>query len=1170
MKLTYEEYMRLIPAQTKKMVEATLPYLWVYIKKNKKIKLKNTESCYTTGKMPMAISALLGAAEDPEIKSMFEGKGFNPSKISISIDELPKLTEEQKKEIFEQAEELFTPYVDVTKYMTIQPIDLINRAITLDDGIYSFRDMLNYIGVSSELKTRVVDIMKNVHRNQELLLERELFADLPISTINYLETASKIRTIIVNAYANNGIQEQELLKNDDSYIVPMSLLLALYEYEGQEKNEIIEYFKSKGVTMDVVKRYFSAFTIQNIRYTDRNLESVKVLYKKYFSTGINKDVKAENIQVVDVLSNVLDRNFTGVITIDKLFEKIGTSTSEFANLKKSVETETIRKKAEAEMNYAKSFYKELRRDTKDFINLTTQIYQLLLKKMQEGKHNTEILNNLDDADTLALYIASHFYNTDFEVFYVEHGVIFDKVMKLLGISITMEEIKQEELNQKLVVDRFKRFVTSGVNTNKRPENIFINDVVRNLCNRDFNKSMIMENVFEEIRRDIDLPANFMITLENYLKNKEEERKRKLTEEYFLDKSNEVYNFLENTCKAYTTLRTYVSNQKFQDEELITLALLYALFESSSEMKELYEHMGLDKSKLNKYLNIDFNRYVKGDLDIDLILNKIDPYINQIKDVDIKKNLTIEEIAANIFTSKRTKTLQLSRLLAQYGLTYESFDDFTVVKKKLEEEKREKAIVSEADDLMVGCNGNAIDIIRDATKIFQVIEQSNSANLTSSDIADISMLLSLLGRSDLESYKYFGKYNVKGQDVINLLELPKNLNSKYYEKNYRAKYFLDYFKEYGSTYSYPKLTDNDMLNVLLGKNSSIIKNSLEALGVDFEIFTRECYTRKDYESTLTIDDRRSILDKAITPEVNTTNTTSIVTYGSELSKHTSFINEHCTELVLKDQTKEATETIQSVLDKIYEKRKVPVRQQTWFEKLVGAEVETSEELKVNGVVINDLKSVVSQYIAPIREDIKTFDSLVRYLETYRKKVIEHREKATQMLAQLTEESKVISEDDFEKLLRMQTYIRAVKSKKDSFELTNQLVKQYIYKTYLLMQNDLVTLSGLEMSRDVLIPLLEAEMIIGNSIQNQTNGAVITQNIVKLLGEVVSRNTVGIQQSLETIKRLGIPEENLLVLSKDIAKYLEQISELTDPDTVHIGTIPQNEPTLELPNSSGRKK
>lgn len=1170
--LTYEEYIKLIPEQTKKMLEEILPYLWLYIKRNRSIKLKNKEAYDTNDDMRIAISALLGAAKDPEIKSMFESQGFSPERINISQDEVPKLSLDEKREIFEQSIKLFTPYDDITKYTTIEPIDLIHRALTIKDDYY-FSNVFKYIGFDNDIEQYISNLVKKSNREKELQLERELFEGLPISTINYLEAASKIRTIIISLYKHRGIEEQELLKNDDSYIIPISLLMALYEYDGYGKDEVINFFQSKGISSSRIRNHLSGFTTQNIKSTNRNLECVKELYKRYWTTGVNKDAKPEDIQVVDILSNVLDRNFTGVVTIDKLFEKLGTSTAAFANLKQSIEAEIAQRKSEEEMNYAKSFYKDLRRDTKDFINLTTKTYQLLLKKMQEGKHNSEILNCSDDADTLALYIASHFYNTTFERFYVEHGVTFDKVMSLLGISITKEEIEQEELNQKTVVDIFKRFVTSGVNTNKRPENISVDNVAYNLCNRDFNRSMIMENIFEEIRRDIDLPANFMNTIEQYFNSKEVARKRKLTEEFFGDKSNDIYNFFENACKAYESLKHTSVTQKYQDDDLVPIAFLYALFSSTSETKEIYHHLGLTKETLNRNLNIDMGRYSYGELDIDLILSKFIPYIAAVSEDETKEELTVSKIGETIFTSKRPKSLQLTRLLAQNDLTYSSFDDLTTIRHQIATEKEQQKIESEANSYMKGFNGHATNIMKYATRVFTVLEKAatdSMPKMSPNDMADISLLLGILQRTDLDSYKYFEKYNIKDQDIIGLLNLPVDLNSKTSETEYSPKQFLDHFKQYGNNASGKSFNQYDILNNLLSRDSSVIKGAIEALGIDYDVLKRECLTQKDYESTLTLDDRRNLLGKEETPELIPSDAISILMYGSALQKHTSFINNQCTDLVLKDQKTEQVESIQSILERVYEKRLVPVREPKWYEKLIGKEVETSEEVRVNGYAISDLKECISSKIAPIYEDVKTLDALTKYLEVYRHRVNEYQQKAAAVQSQLEEERRTVSEDEFEKVLRLKAYARAVEARREGFELTDHLVKQYIYRAYLVMENDLVTITGLEISRDVLIPLLEGEVILGNSIQNQTTGARVTENVVRLLSEVINKNSVGIQEGLEAIKESGISEEQLLILNRDVKKYLKQLGQTTDPNTVTIEELPQQVPVLELEQTQGHQK
>lgn len=1160
MTITYEKYMKLVPENTKKMVEQILPYLWVYAKKRKKIKLKNEDTCYSEGNAQILVGVLLGAAEQSEYRSLFERNGFYPTKLTVSEEDLPKLTEKEKKEIFENCAGLFTPYPDITKYKTIQPIDIISEALSLEDD-YSFRNALTYLNIGSNLINEVGEIKKEEHRKQELKLEKDLFQQLPISTINFLETASKIRTAMINNFECGSLSDQELLKYDDSYLVPLSLLLAIFEYEGNDREEIKNYFKAKGITSDSIRKALNNMASPRISGIKSNLESIAELYKRYVTTGVNENKKEEIVEVADVLNNVLDRNFTGVVMMDGIFEKCGVSTREFKNIKTEIEEEIARKKVEEEVNYAKNFYKELKRDTKDFVNFTTQTYQLLLKKMQEGKHNQEILNCEDDADTLALYIASHFYNTDFETFYADNGVTFEKVMKLLNMSISREEIEQEKLNQKVAVDRFKRFVTSGVNSNKRSENVLINDVAHNLCNRSFNNSMIMENIFEEIRRDIDLPADFSDVLEKHFQEKEKRRKEQLIQEFFQDKDPKMYDYFEKTCKAYKTLEYTSVDKKVGEDDLVLLSLLYAMFMSEDEHARLYEEIGLNQSKLDSYFGINFNRYLRGDLDIDLILNKIVPYINQVYEEKPPKELTIEEITENIFNVKRPKSLQINRMLDHFDLTYDSFTDFARIREKLKEKQEQEKKNTEADNLLTGCAGNRRDTLKMATRIFQVLGETESEHLkklSSEEKIELSLLLSILKLKREETSKYFDKYEIREESMTELLEFPEDFKQKLNDKPFSAEVFLNYFKRFGRENHSQSATSYELLKELFEKDSPFIKEIIKAFGVDYEVLKTEIVTNRDFEETLSIDERSAMLEAMQTKELSPQNTTDIVMYGNDLSKHTTFINNKCPELVLKSYEDSTTEEIQEALSNVYEKKQVPTRPQSFLERLIGVQGETKEEIRINGVAISELKSVVSKYITPLYEDIRTFDSLIRYLGIYRKKVNEHQERAESKLALLREELKNTNEEDFEKMLRLQTYVKAIESKRDSFVLTDQLVKQYIYKAYLVMQNDLVTLTGLEMSRDALIPLLEAEVVLGNGILNQTNGAKVTESIVNLLGEVVKKNAVGIEASLEAVKATGIPEDKLSRISQDVTKYLGQLNTTTDPDTITLEALPLQAP------------
>lgn len=1167
MKMTYKEYLDIVPKETKKLVNNSLPYLWFYLIKGNNIEYSYGAPFYTirVGDLrdaKMTAALLLGASKDLEMRAIFEKHNFFPKKIS-NYGASFELTDEEKKITFERSLEIFTPYIDITKYRTIQPIDIINNAINYDKYGNGVEEVLKYLNVTYPLRNEITILMKDEHKKQELEIERRLFNNLSASVINYLETASKIRTLFINkmeygdVFENANFLKNNLLKNDDTHIVPISLLLGIYKYEGLYKKEIEEYFESKGVTYNSIKKYLKFDLLDGFNKIERNMEAIDELYKKYLVTDERDKEKEEDITVLDIINNLLDRNFIETVVIDRLFEKIGISAEDFKNFKDDIKNIIARKKEYEEFNYANSFYKDLRKDTKEFISFTTKAYQLLLKKMQCETHNKELLNCEDDADTLALYIASHYFNTDFEKFYVDYGVTFEKVMQLLNLSITKEEIDKEELNKRTVVDRLGRFVMSGVNSDKKQGDIYINDVAYNLCSRDFNKSMIMENIFEEIRRDIDLPEDFKSVIEEHFEEKEKLRKNNLIEGYFRDKPSNIYKYLENVCKAYKTLEYLKIGSKYNKDELTALSLLYGVFISLPDISELYGEIGLTEDKVDKYLKIEFHKKLRGELDIDLIINQIDPYINACFVKNLNEELTLEKITENIFTSKRQKSFKLSQLLDYCNLSYSSFDDFTDVKKKVAERHEKERIKEETDRILKQHSYHEVLVIRGASMIYQVLEDveiGHIKRLTSKEKENISMLLSILREESGKKCDLLDKYGMNYCDMVNILGLPENFYGMVNSQCFNPKVFLEHFKEYGT------LTINNvsylygLFRNLLKKDSDIIINSLETLGVDYKAFKFEIFTGKDYESTLTIDDRSALLKDVETKDLFVSDMSNIVVYGNELSTHTKFINDKCTQLVFKGENSESLKNIQEVLRKIYEKKSLPTRNRTLFEKLMGVEIESKEEIKINGTSISELKSVISNYINPLYEDIKMFDSLVKYLEIYRRKVKEHEDKVNEKLSLLELELKNTTEDNFEKLLRLQTYIKAVEAKRDSFALTEQLVKQYIYKAYIVMQNNLVTLSGLEISRDALIPLLEAEVILGSSIPNQVNGAKVTESVVNLLSEIVAKNANGIRVGVEAIKSSGVSEDKLLRISHDVTKYLSQLDNLSASDTVILEELP----------------
>lgn len=1149
MNLTYEEYLSLIPEDTKKIVKVILQYLYYFDFKKNSLKISGREVIKSPSLIGKTASVFLGACHDPEIKAKLQNKGFDADTVLHAKYNLEPLTTAQEKEIFEKNYNLFLNFRDESKYITQSVFDILRKSLSLGNS-YEFTSNLTNLGVSETVIRYVKEVDNNLKKEARLELEEEIYKDIPVSVVLYLETASRIRELLMNEFSSRNLSENEYLKNDDSYIVPISLFLAILESDSKEKEDLIAYFSSKGITRENIKKLIRVPNTSEIKRYDSNPEAIKHLYKKYYEPS--KDETSKKVSLTSVIKNVLDRSETRNLSIEKILEKLNVKLNDLSNLEAEVEAYAAIRQEREEVEYTKSFYTSLNVDTKEFINLATKIYQLLLIKMKDRKHNSDILSCEDDADTLALYIASTYFNTDLEKFYSGHGVTLEKVLKLLNISITREEVDKVKLNSKLTIDKFKKFVTGGVNQNRKPDTITVNDVTRNLCNRDFNKSMIMENIFEEIRRDINLPNDFTRMIDQYFADLEKKRVTELTKSFYLNKSNAHYVLLDNACKVYKTLQRQDTKQEHQDDELVPMSLLYSLLMLKLGDYEVYEYLGITKGFINKHYDFNIENYMRTDSDIDTVVNKISPYVEE-KD---------GKLTVKIFDKQR-KSLALSRFLAKRDLTYSSFDDMSKIRTLIEEQQEEEQQKKENEKLFNNLNQNSENIIKDAIKIFEKLKAEKTdaiKELSENEIVELAMFLGIL--KNYNNKDCISKYGITYALVLEILGYDDfELNDEYSFETLK-KYFISYCKSKNNN----RIDEQELCLRVLDSNSKIIRSIIESLNIDYEIFKTEFIYRKDYLETLSLEQRKEFLESSKTPELEVGNTTDIMLYGSDLGVHTKYINSEYPTLMSTGQKNSDTRSIQEIVSQVYTKKVSEPKKQSWFSRIFP-EPEIVEEYEIDNYALDGLKRKISNQIIPLYDDIKMFEQLAEYMEVYRRKNLEYLDKVNRALEQFRERHKEIAENDIIERLKLDTYIKALEAKRESFVVTDQLIKNYIYSIYVLIQGDLITITGLEMSRDTLIPLIGAGKLIGTGVENQRDGINGTKFVMSLLGNVVSKNNEGMKQNLEQLKQLGVSDERLLQISTDVSNYMKQITSSKQLELPTLESLP-----LQLPDedsNSGKK-
>ena len=109
-----------------------------------------------------------------------------------------------------------------------------------------------------------------------------------------------------------------------------------------------------------------------------------------------------------------------------------------------------------------------------------------------------------------------------------------------------------------------------------------------------------------------------------------------------------------------------------------------------------------------------------------------------------------------------------------------------------------------------------------------------------------------------------------------------------------------------------------------------------------------------------------------------------------------------------------------------------------------------------------------------------------------------------------------------------------------DVTYILLMQEFFKLNQSIDNHATTINSLILSRDVLIPLIGTELVVGNSITNELKSIEVTKNIVSLLNGLITQDIAGSEQILEQLKSTDISKEQLLVLSSAVTNQLNQIA------------------------------
>lgn len=1172
MALTYNEFNKIVPKETVQFFDNLLPYLNFYLTRDMELDFHDIDTSAQHKDSKTFFLALYALSEFKEYSAFLGECGFKKTCYNIKMPSPSNnINPIKTDEIYEKFNYLIPAYDDKTLYQGLQPLDIILDAYKKYTNSCShsvFDALFSTVGIST-FKNKIINMNNAKKQEQEKEIEKNIFQNVPISIISHIEIASKIRTLLQKKISYNSTS---ICKDLDSDIVPLSLFLALYFDTNKDpnKNAIVCLLKEKGMTFDKISKAIGAAILESeIEQTSKNIYAIQEQYKKYYETENTINLNP-TITIQGLVKNILNRNFTNSLVIEKLFAKLGFSVSDFGNIEEESRKAVTLQQKNKEQEAIKSFYKDVPKKTRDYLELTTKIYTYLTEKMVENKHNGDILSTDQDAVCLSLYLANHFFNGDVSVFFNDNGVKYDDILKLLKIEINKDEIDKRVVDKSILVNKFKALVFEGENRNTNSSKISMNDIGKNLCKREYTKTMILENIFNTLA-STEIYESFLKEMNNHLIEKKKQEEIVLTQKLFHDMPVETIKILETSSRIYPKL---LKNSKNLDRKTAqSISVLLTILEiNNGEAKELLSSIGINKRDVLNYFSIDSRTLLSEPISIETLTNEFGELIFGLNNKERKReDLTPINICRNVFSKEFNNSVAMSKFLSTFDLTYDDVSDLdklmSEVKEKQQREKREKAIY----DKISNFPSETCKLMEESTKVHQILTKEKekgkldlSLIKTEEDFEVLSILIAMLS-GKTKTKKTFEENKFTLSDLYKVLGLKSDV--LYDIESISLDYDLldDKYIKYIRGITNPSNTYINNLISHLMDNNELIEHASNVLNVNYERLEREVTTGKRFEETLTVDDRIKQLSTSPIEPLSADDMQSILEFGNGLLPHSKFIHGEVPGLIKDDKTEQSITHINQIIGEMYQEEKVESKQQgSFFSRLFQGEVEESR-LVIDHSKIRDLKSVIDVNIERLKKELLQYDAVRRYIEGYIIKNRDYYQIAEQALGKISEKVADLdpnNDDDYAEYLTTNSFLQIVNDKATRFATVNLLMRKELLEVNQAIVGHFVTINSLEMARDDLIPLIESELMIAKGKESERQALDLSRNVMKLFQSLLSRNVEGTIENMNRLEQASIPQEVMTSINNDINTYIQGVSQIKFIEE-RIGSSKEEQTELKAP-------
>ncbi len=1104
--LSFSEFCKLVPTETVDFVKDVLNADEYYGEDS----LSVGSSSYSKALNKQIVYMLSFLAESKTYRNLLSKNGFAFDRAHTNKSYSKRLNYE---DLFSRNYKLFGFYSDVTLYKTMTPMDIFLHTKKIGDGYSNVVESMFPSEYASTVTSNFEEFEQKIKAEQRYHEEQVAYGELSIEVIHYLEAATRIRQILLS----NAIIA-------DKDVTPLSLLLALgYETkdDSKEAKTIRNYLIKNGMNFNKTYQIKNVDLYAEAKKKDPNVFAILPYYKRYFTTGRNSNIQESDVKISDIVANLIDRDFTDSLIVEDILHENGIKIETLENIEKklSEQEEYDRKIAhQAEVN---KFYELLGKDEREFVQFVTKTYMLILKKMKEGKHNQNMLLSEDDADTLALLIAAYYYQLDISVFFKDNGINLEGILKLLKLDISEKEILAMELDVELMINKFGRFVTNGVNSNSKE--ITVNSISYNLCNREFNRSMIIENIYGSLSNGETLSSDFLGKMKSYIEDKKKKSKTERENSFLVQFSPDMREFLKNL--------NHWSEERFDgisDDVARVYSILLSLLDNGKDVAPLKE-LGFERSRIEKLFNWS-SPYPPSGLNFEFL----NACLNQVRTQKENYELTEQDIIIGLFSHLNKEQMESIKQYVQSfpdlpkilkDLAANSFANFAKV---YEQQVYRSKLTKDLND---NCGGNY------AYGLFAIHKELMSLGAKEDDDLREKSILLLLFRGDNSFKTICEKRGLTVEKVLTYMGLDPDFLEQVNYQNYDIETYEQYREMLKGKYYYSSVA-KILFDKKTGSKSNFVEKMCQDLNVSYTVLEVETLTGEDYEKTLTIPDRIVLLRESPVETIDFDDASSLLTFGEALAAHSKYIYDEVPALTAIDSGKKSIDTINGIINRA---RGGKTKAKGILAKIFRRDTSTPS---LSRETVSELRGVIEENLVTLRNETIGFDGIRQYMEEYMakndeflKKAEEAREEILSHLQQLDENK----ESDYSKIVALKSRLKIVEAKIGRFKTTNLLMKQEIIKINQAIVNHFITINALEMARDDLFPLIGSELALLGGRSTEASSMMLTKGVISLFQSLLERNIAGVNSNMNAISQLDVPEELMQALTKDVQSFVSNLEE-----------------------------